>query len=375
MSDNLEVTPVHSRSERRAFLKLPWSIYRDDPCWVPPLRMTQKAMAGYSKHPFYAVATAQTFLARRGRQVCGRISAIKNPAHNRRHEDELGFFGFFECTDDQEAASALLAAAADWLRQQDLKAMRGPVNPSMNYECGLLVDGFDTPPTFMITYNPQYYEQLLLGYGLEKSQDMYSYMGDVEFLENLDPKLYRIMYAAQEKFNVQTRKINTSNYKQDVGLILDLYNRATVGGWGFVPLSEAEAEHLGKELRIMLEPDLVRIAEIEDQPVGVLMALLDYNPLIKKINGRLFPFGWFQLLFRRKTLKHCRFLSANVVPEYQRWGLGLILLGANKQDGLALGLETAEFSWVLESNDLSRMTLEKSGMQPHKTHRLFDIGL
>jgi hypothetical protein len=374
-SNSIEVNAVASRSDKRTFLNLPWSLYHDDPNWVPPIRMNQKAMVGFSKHPFYDVATAQTFLARRDGEACGRISAIVNPNHNRRHDDQIGFFGFFECVDDPDAAAALFDAAKEWLADRDMTTMRGPVNPSMNYECGLLVDGFDSPPTFMMTYNAPYYRQLFEAYGLEKSQNLYSYCGDINFLDSIDPRLYDLMNAAQERFSVEVRKINVKNYQPEVQIILGMFNRATVGSWGFVPLTEAEAHHLGKELKFLLEPDLVRIAEVDGEPVGVLMGLLDYNPLIKQIDGRLFPLGFLRLLRGRKRLTHCRFMSANVVPEYQRWGVGLILLGANREDGLARGLQTAEFSWVLESNDLSRMAMEKSGMVPAKTHALFDYAL
>ena len=372
MPDSVEVRPVETRSDRRQFLDLPWSLYRGDPNWVPPLRISQKGLIGFASHPFYKDASAQTFLARRNGAVCGRVSAIVNPNHNRRHEDKIGFCGFFECTDDQEAASALLDAASEWLVERGMDTMRGPVNPSMNYECGLLVDGFDSMPTFMMPYNPPYYERLLTAYGLEKSQDLFTYKGDIDFLNSLDPRLYDLMHQAMDRFQVTTRMIDVKNYRQEVDLILGMFNRATVGSWGFVPLTDAEAEHLGKELGFLLEPKLVRIAEVEGKPVGVLMGVLDFNPIIKEINGRVLPFGFLKLKYGRKRLKHVRFMSANVVPEFQRWGLGMILLGANKDDGLAMGLQTAELSWIMESNPLSRMGLEKAGMTPTKTHRIFD---
>ncbi|MDA1050550.1 MAG: N-acetyltransferase [Planctomycetota bacterium] len=375
MASPIEVSAVSSRSDRRRFLNLPWSIYRGDPNWVPPLRMNQKAMAGYARHPFYDVATAQTFLARRGGEVCGRISAIVNPNHNRRHHDQLGFFGFFESVDDAEVAAALFDAAKQWLVERKRTAMRGPVNPSMNYECGLLVDGFDSPPTFMMTYNPPYYARLLESCGLEKSQDLFSYREDIKFMDAIDPKLNRIMLAAQERFRVKVRKFDHKNYQREVQTLLGMFNRGTVGSWGFVPLTDDEAKHLGQELRFLLEPNLVQIARVDDEPVGVLIGLLDCNPIIKQIDGRLFPFGFLRLLRGRKRLTHCRFMSANVLPEYQRWGLGLILLGANKEYVLERGIQTGEFSWVLESNILSRMTLEKAGMRPKKTHRLYDCAI
>ena len=375
MESPIEVNAVTSRSDKQRFLNLPWSLYQDDPNWVPPLRANQKAMVGYAKHPFYDVATAQTFLARRGGEVCGRIAAIVNPNHNERHKDQLGFFGFFESVDDADVATALFDAAKGWLVEQGMTAMRGPVNPSMNYECGLLVKGFDSPPTFMMTYNPPYYEQLLESCGLEKSQDLFTFAAHIDLIDALDPKVGRILKAAQERFRVNVRKLDKNHFQREVATLLTMFNRGTVGSWGFVPLTDDEAKHLGKDLRFLLEPDLVRIAEVDGEPVGVLIGLLDYNPIVKQIDGRLFPFGFLKLLFGRKRLTHCRFMSANVLPEYQRWGLGLILLDANREDGIARGITTGEFSWVLESNDLSRMTLEKGGVEVLKTHRLYDSAI
>ena len=375
MPSLIEVTAVTSRSDRQRFLDLPWSIYRSNPNWVPLLRMNQKAMVGYAKHPFYDVATAQTFLARRGGEVCGRISAIINPNHNHRHNDQLGFFGFFESVDDKDVAAALFDAAKAWLVERGMTTMRGPVNPSMNYECGLLVDGFDSPPTFMMTYNPPYYQRLLESYGFEKSQDMFTFGESIELLNVVGPKLARVIEAAQERFRVKVRKFDKRHYQREVRMLLEMFNRGTVGSWGFVPLTNDEAKHLGNDLRFLMEPNLVRIAEVDGEPVGVLIGLLDFNPLIKQIDGRLFPFGFLRLLFGRKRLTHCRFMSANVLPEYQRWGLGLILIGANEEYVLERGIKTGEFSWVLESNSLSLMTLKKANMKLQKTHRLYDCSM
>lgn len=253
--------------------------------------------------------------------------------------------------------------------------MRGPVNPSMNYECGLLVDGFDSPPTFMITYNPPYYGRLLEEFGLRKAQDMYAYARDKDFLSQVDKKVYTIIEAVKERFNVRVRKLEKSNFKRDVRTLLELYNRGTVGSWGFVPLTEHEAEHMGKNLRHLAVPEFIRVAEADGKPVGAMLGLLDYNPLIKQIDGRLFPFGFLHLLLRRKQLKRVRLVSANVLPEYQRWGIGLVLLDANRSDGLDWGIEQAEFSWVAESNELSRFSHEKGGLKLEKTFRLYDVSI
>ena len=302
----------------------------------------------------------------------GRIAAIVNHGHNERHNEKTGFFGFFESIDDQEVAANLLTQAEDWLRQQGMDLVRGPCNPSLNYECGLLVDGFDSSPTFMMTYNPSYYEKLIANHGFEKTQDLYAFWGHVDMIESLDKKLDFIVAEATRRFEIKLRRIDTKRFNEEVRMFLDIYNQSLVGTWGFAPLSEAEMDHLAGSLKHLIVPEMTSVAEIDGKPVGALFGLLDYNPRIKKIDGRLFPFGFLRLLSNRKQLKNVRMISTNVIPQYQRWGVGLVLLSRMVPDILAWGIETAEFSWVLESNHLSRSTLQKGGAKLTKTYRLYD---
>jgi len=188
MSD-VTVIPVRTRREQKLFLEFPWKHYQGDPNWIPPLRMTQKELVGFAAHPFYQRNSAQAFLAVRQGQVCGRIAAIVNRAHNERYEERRGFFGFFESVDDQQVADALLDAVRIWLAEQGIYRLRGPTNPSMNYEVGLLIDGFDTPPMFMMTYNPPYYQKLLENYGLRKAQDLYAFWGHRDMLPTIRARL------------------------------------------------------------------------------------------------------------------------------------------------------------------------------------------
>ena len=187
---DLVVRPVDTRSEQKRFIRLPWRIYRDDPCWMPPLIMSQQELLGFRRHPFYERARSRSFLATRGGVDVGRVTAIVNPGHNDRHHERRGFFGFFECDDDRPAARALFGAARDWLHAQGMTAVRGPVNPSLNYECGLLIEGFDTPPFFMMTHNRPWYGRLVEENGFGKVEDMYAFWGEMSMLETIDPKLY-----------------------------------------------------------------------------------------------------------------------------------------------------------------------------------------
>jgi GNAT superfamily N-acetyltransferase len=371
----LVIKPVETSREKKQFLLLPWQIYRGDPSWVPPLRTNQKELVGYAHHPFYDEAEGQTFLALHDGKPVGRILALVNHAHNRTHNEKRGFFGFFETIDDEAVARGLLDAASGWLRERGMTSVRGPVNPSMNYEIGLLIEGFDQPPTFMMTYNKPYYQRLVEGYGFQKTQDLYAFWGHMDMVQKLDQKLYYIWEECKTRFNIQLRRMNRKKFAQEVRLFLDIYNQSMQGTWGFVPLSEREVEHMGQSLKHLIVPEMTTIAEIDGKVVGAVFALLDFNPRIKQIDGKLFPFGFLRLLWNRKGLKRIRLISTNVVPEYQKWGVGLVVAGRLLPEAQAWGVKEAEFSWVAESNSLSYKTLKRGGAQITKTYRLYDLEL
>lgn len=371
--ERLTVKPVETRTEQRQFLALPWEIYRGDPCWIPPLRKNQHDMVGYGNHPFYARNKAQTFLAYRDGRVCGRIAAVLNVHHNLRFNERRGFFGFFECENDQEAADGLFTAVRQWFADQGVYCLRGPCNPSLNYELGLLVDGFDTPPMFMMTYNPPYYQRLVENYGFQKTQDMYAFWGNIEMLPKLQAKLQPVADQIIERYNVVTRPLDRKRFREDVTAFLEIYNRALVNTWGFVPMTKAEIDHTADALKHLIVPELAVGAEIDGRMVGASFALPDYNPRIKAIDGRLFPFGFLRLLMNKNAIKRVRIISTNVLPEYQRMGIGLVLMHGLLPAAIKWNLQEAEFSWVLESNSLSRGALQKGGAIITKTYRIYDL--
>ena len=371
----LIVKPVTNRREKKQFLHLPWSLYRDDPNWIPPLRMNQKELVGYARHPFYDNAEGQTFLAIADGKPAGRLLALVNRAHNERYRENRGFFGFFECIEDQEVASGLFDAAREWLAERGMQSIRGPANPSLNYECGLLVDGFDSPPTFMMTYNPPFYADLIEGYGFRKVEDMYAFYGHVDMIDTLDSKLRYIIEGAKERFDVKMRTLNKRRFREEVRMFLDIYNRSLLGTWGFVPLAAGEIEHMSASLRWLIIPELTTVAEVEGKQVAAVFGLLDYNHVIRQMDGRLFPLGFLTLLSKRRTIPKARIMAANVLPEFQKWGLGLLLLDELLPYSLKWGLREVEFSWVLESNHLSRSSLERGGAILQKTYRMYDIEL
>jgi len=369
------VRPCTTSADRRDFSQLLRDIYCDDPNWVPPLWRVQEELVGFRKHPFYETNRCQAFIAKDGNRTVGRIVAIHNQGHNDRYQDKLGFFGFFECIDDVDVAKQLVDAASNWLRERGLTDVRGPVNPSLNYDCGLLIDGFDTPPTFMIPYNRDYYEKLLVACGLVKVQDLFSYEADMSMLGSLDPKLAFVIEESTKRFKVKCRPLDRKRFAQDVRTFLNIYNESLQGTWGYVPMTPGEVDQQAKGLRLLMVPELTSIAEIDGRPVGAGFGLLDFNPLIKRIGGKLFPFGWYHLLTKKKQLRRLRLISTNVLPEYQKWGLGLVTLARILPDAIDFGIHYGEFSWVLESNALSRNTIERAGGRRTKVHRIFDKSL
>ncbi len=373
MSD-VVVQPVKSWRDRRAFLNFAKELYRNDPFWVPPLWGEYKCLLGWKRHPFNEISESQTFLARRDGKVVGRISAIVNHEHNRHFQENRGFFGFFECVNDQQVAAKLFETARQWLKERGITQVRGPLNPSLNYESGLLIEGFDDPPTFMMPYNPSYYAELIEGCGFQKAHDLLAFIG---YRDNLGPTLAKLEPLAAkvtEMFNAKVRHLYPKSFKEDVKLFLDLYNRSCLHVWGFVPITPHELDHMAKGLRLVIVPDLASIVEIDGKPVGAVFGLPDYNPRIKAIGGRLFPFGWMKLLRRDLSdIKRYRLMSVEVLPEYQKWGLGLVLLLSLVPKGIALGMVEAEFSWVSEANDVTRGSLIKGGTKIYKRYRIYDF--
>ena len=372
MSSSVSVVAVATKADQKAFIQFAWDHYAEDPYWVPPLRSEIKGLLNYRHHPFYDKGEIQTFLAYRGNKIVGRIAAIVDGFHNEHHKEQRGMFGFFESIDDDDVAAALFDAVKAWFEQRNITQLRGPANPSQNYEWGMLVEGFDEMPTFMMTYNKPFYDKLVKQNGFEKSQDMFAYIGRMKELDNVNPKMIKVVEQATERFNIKVRPVSKKTFDQDVKSFLHIYNRAVEGQWGFTPLSEGEMKETSGGLKHLIVPEMTTIAEVDGKAVGAVFGLLDYNPLIKKIDGRLFPFGIFRLLWGRRKLKRVRLLSTNVLPEYQRWGLGIVLLARLVKPCLEMGLETGEFSWVLESNKLSRGSLESGGAEKTKTYRVYD---
>jgi hypothetical protein len=366
------IQPVATARQRASFLELPWKLYRGDPLWMPPLRRNQRELAGFARHPFYEQAESQAFLAVRGSEPVGRVSAIINHAHNRAHGENRGFFGFFEAENDPAVATALLEAARKWLAARGMRSLRGPMSPSFNYEMGCLVEGFHRQPAFMMGYNPPYYGPLLEGCGLRKSQDLYAFWARTNIVATLDEKIVRVAEAATDRLKLKFRHLDPRRFDADVRTFLHIHNEANRGHWGFLPLSEGEIRHLSRSLRYLIEPRFTALAEVDGRPIGVMFGILDYNPRIKHFDGRLLPFGFLGLLLGRRQIKGLRIISALVLPEFQLWGVAIALIHFLRPQILSWGIEHVECSWVAESNPLSTGTLERFGMLRDRVYRIYD---
>jgi len=370
---NFEIHPVQTKKEFRNFIKLPWKIYKGNEYWVPPLISEEKKLLNKDLNPFFQHSEAEYFLAFKDGQIIGRIAAIVNYNHNDFHNEKTGFFGFFECIDEQEVANLLFSAAADWLRSKNMKIMRGPMNPSTNETIGFLVDAFDSSPQIMMTYNPPYYLDLSEKYGFKKSMDLYAYWMDSA--QPLPEKLLRVAERVRKKAQLSFRSINMKNYWDEVKLIHEIYNTAWSYNWGFIPMSKEEFHHLAKDLKTTVETELAFIAEFDGKPVGFCLTLPDFNQALKKINGRLFPFGLLKLLYYSKKIDQIRVITMGVVKEYQKRGIDSLFYLETYRRGVAKGYKGAEFSWVLENNTMMKRAAEMMGGKIYKTYRIYDYNL
>jgi GNAT superfamily N-acetyltransferase len=375
MNNRFVVRKVTSWRDRRRFQRLPWSIYSDDKNWVPPVLSQERELLGWKNHPFFDNAEIITLLAERNGRAVGRLAVLINHIHNRKYNEKQGFFGFFECIDDTAVAGELFQAGRDWLKQRKMTTVLGPVNPSLNYTCGLLIDAFDCPACFLMTYNPPYYASLLEACGFTKAQDMYAYEMDMRLLSELTARYKPAVLSMLDRPDLVVRSVNPARLRQEIETYLDIYNRSLDGTWGFTPLQPREARHIADELRRLIVPQLTAFAQIDGRPIGAVFGLLDYNQILGKCNGRLFPFGMIRLITERRKINTVRAMAMTMVPGYQDAGLSVVLIDHLTAPAAEWGIRRWELSWVLESNSRSRGTLERVGMKRIKTYRIYEKAL
>jgi hypothetical protein len=366
----IEIVPVKTTSDLRTFIQFPWKIYRHDPFWVPPLLSDMKDLLDRSKHPFFEHSSADFFLAFSGGEPVGRIAAILNNNHNRFHNERTAFFGFFESVQDQSVASALLDRTARWAQDRDMTELRGPMNYSTNETVGLLVEGFDTSPCIMMTHNPPYYAGLIENVGFQKAVDLYAWWLLTE--KGLNDKIARVGEKVLKSQDIRVRMINMKRFWEDVEVIQKIYNDGWSQNWGFVPMTDAEFRHMAKELKMIVDPRVVLIAEKGGEPVAFSLALPDFNQALKKINGRLFPFGLPILLYQARRIRQVRVLALGIAKRLQNWnGLGAALYYESFRRGVEAGYRSCEFSWTLENNALINRSMQLFGAQIYKRYRIY----
>jgi GNAT superfamily N-acetyltransferase len=368
--EGVKVVAVGDKSGLKDFVEFPYALYRDDPYWVPPLRIAVKELLDRKKHPFYANAEAEFYVARRDGRVVGRIAAIIDRAHNRFHEENAGFFGFFECIDDREVAEALLNRARQWTADRGATFLRGPVNPSTNYECGMLIDGFDRSPMVMMTYNHRYYPDLMDKIGLRKAKDLLAYLSNANTIDM--KKIGRVADRVLAKNGVRVRPIDMKNFQADVERVWEVYGKAWSRNWGFIPMSKEEFMLMGKEMKQILKPDLVLIGEVGDRVVGFALALPDVNFALKPAGGNLLPTGLLKILYYQRLITNVRVLALGVEEEYRASGVGAAFYATLVRNARKLGFGDCEMSWILEDNTLMNRALEVMGARRYKTYRIYD---
>jgi len=366
----IEVSPVKTKKDLKDFIKLPWKVYKDDTQWVPPLISQQKVLFDKSKHPFFEHSEADFFIARQDGKTVGTIVAILNNRHNKVHNENVGFFGFFETIKDYEVAKKLLDTVMEWAQKKSLDYIRGPENYSQNDVCGLLVDGFDTPPVILMAHNPPYYQNFIEEYGFTKAMDMWAYCMDKT--TQIPARVVKIVERIKERSNVNFRSINKKDIKNEVERVKQVYNHAWEKNWGFVPLTDHEIDHIADELKQIIDQDIAFFAEVGDQPVGFSLAVPDINQALQKLNGRLVPFGIFKLLYHARKIDRLRVIIMGVITDYRNKGIDSVFYLDTYRKAIEKGYNWGEFSWILENNDPMNIALRNIGAKVYKTYRIYE---
>ena len=373
-ASSITIVPLqpHDTTE---FIKFPWRVYAGDHLWVPPLILDRKAFLNPRKNPFFQHAQMQLFLARQGDQTVGRIAAVINTAHDQYHHEHAGFFGLFECLPEAEtAAIALLDAAAAWVRERSATFLRGPVNLSMNeLDVGILIEGFGASAVFQSAYNPPYYATFIEAAGLTKCKDLLAFYRHYYPLPS--SRVQEAIARRQARRNVTVRHANMRDFTADVKRIVDIFNDAWSDNWGFVPVTEAEAQHMAKELKLAVVPELTFIAELDGEPVGCFLALPDLNQGFRHMNGHLTPWGLLRFFLTRRRIDTIRIALTGVKKRYRRLGIDLLLYSELWKQAAKRGILHGEAAWLLEDNTMIIRAMEALGAMPYKRYRLYQKSL
>lgn len=368
------IKKVESQKDLLKFIKSQWNFYKGDPNFVPPLIMDRQKMFNKEKNPLYKHTEIELFLAYRDKEIVGRIAAIKNDNHNTTHNDKIGFFGFFECINDQKVANLLFSTAEAWLKAKGLNVMRGPINPTQNDEVGLFLDGADGQPVCLMTYNPKYYANLIEGYGLSKVKDLLAYLLYRE--KFMTDKLERMQNIVRERYKVTVRNVNFKDkvqFPKDVRLLKGLYNQAWEANWGFVKMTDEEFDFLAADLKQIAESDFCFIVEINGEPAGFALGLPDINQCLKyNKSGNILTGAW-HLLTKKKEIKLIRIIVLGVLPKYQKTGVDAVMYYEFGKRVYKHNILGAEASWILEDNVMMNRALTTTMHgEMYRTYRIYE---
>lgn len=369
----IEIKEVIVNSDLMKFIKFPNRLYKNEKFYIPYLISDRKKFLDRTKNPFFQHARVKYFLAYRDSQLVGRIAGIVNDLHNEYNNEQTGFFGFFDCIDDSTVAEALFNAARDFVKSEGMQIIRGPMNFSTNDEIGLLVEGFDSYPTFMMVYNPPYYIEIYEKLGLTKIEDVLAW-----YIDDKKPAAERVVNIVEKiktRSRVKLRTINMKDFDNELEIVRTVYNAAWSKNWGFVPMTVEEFRHLANDFKQIVDPEMVFLAFIDDEPAGFSLAMPDYNQIFKKMHGHLFPLGLLKFLYYTKvhrTINGARLITMGVVHKYQKMGLDMVLFLETFIRGPERGYHWGELSWILESNVLMNKAAETMGARPYKRYRIYD---
>ncbi|MBA4144801.1 MAG: hypothetical protein C0523_03475 [Cytophaga sp.] len=372
----IRIEKVDSKSKLKAFIDFPHDLYKDDAHYVPELFIAQRDLLTPGKHPFHDHSIIELYLAYKDDRLAGRIAAIWNRNHNTFNKTTDGFFGFFDTINDQEVAGTLLDKASEWVKQNGANTLIGPVNFSTNETCGLLIEGYDSAPFAMMTYNKPYYETLLNHYGLTRKVDLlaHQFAGD-----QADHKPVRMLDTLTRRLNqkgITIRSVRIKDFKEEVKRIHEVYNSAWDKNLGFVPMTAAEFEYLAKDLKLLIDTDFCLVAEHEGKIAGFALAIPNINEVLIRIKrGRLFPFGLFKLLFGLKKIKSVRIIALGVVDKYRKLGIEACFYASFILAYRKKRFTAAEASWVLENNTLMNNALMQMEAIPYKKYRIYEKAL
>jgi hypothetical protein len=344
----LEILPVTSRSEMSEFIELPWRIYEGYPLWAPPIKSHVRRLLDTSTHPFWEFSKQALFLARRGPETIGRIAGIIDGNYNDYHNERMAGWGFFECREDTEAASALFGAVEEWARGKRMEFLRGPLSPSMNYECGTLIEGFGYAPVIMMPYNPPYYPALIESSGFTKEKDLISVW--LEDSAPQSPRIERLLRRVRRNPRITIRTLDMKNLKADFTLLNEVFRECWAQNWGFVPMSPAEMLESIRDLPKIADPDLIFFPYYEDEPAGVCMLLPDVNPLLKRLNGKMGLLGLLKIQLHRKEIQGLRGVLFGFKERYQKFGVSLASWDYVNRKSREKGYRRVEMGWNLEDN-------------------------